>query len=560
MTHLQQELFCDFPESMSEYIDVLKDTEEYFFYEEVFCNIDEKIFAPLYCQNNGRPNAPINVMVSALLLKEKRNWSYVEMLKQIRYNFAVRAALGIFSFSGMPFSESTIFNFQNQVLAYRKETGVNLFEKVFDTITINQLKKYKIKTTIARLDTFMLESNIRKYKRLELLIEVLKRLYRTLSKVDKKRFQDYFSSYLPLSSERYLYTLRSSDLHKEMDKIGLVYNFLKNNLSLRYKSRKEYQHFIRAFEEHFTVIEENLVIKEQSELGSDILQSPDDDEATFRTKRNESYRGGVGLVVETAHPDNKLNLLTHLSQSPNNVDDSTILNKEIDKIKEKMNDLNEGHADGAFGSEENDKKMAELGITLIQTAIKGRKSEVKMDIEQPTEESDYTVTCPQGQSQTSTKTRKRFKAIFDKKTCDTCPFSDKCPTNKLKNGNRVFYFTREDYRKRKRHKSLFSIPVERRTLRANVEATVHEFTYNLQGHKLKVRGSFKAELYLFCMGIMVNFGRIYRYLEEKLKKHVSRVFFAKIYIDSCQKYRKMSYFEAVFGDETILLENQSCFA
>jgi len=31
------------------------------FYKHVFCKIDEKLFAPLYSSNNGRPNFPINI-------------------------------------------------------------------------------------------------------------------------------------------------------------------------------------------------------------------------------------------------------------------------------------------------------------------------------------------------------------------------------------------------------------------------------------------------------------------------------------------------------------------
>lgn len=514
--HTQLDLFYEFPQTMSEFLDEINDTKEYFFYENVFSKIDEKIFKSLYCKDNGRPNAPINVMVSALLLKEKRNWSYSEMFDEIRFNLAIRAALGLFSFYGMPFSESTIFNFQNLINAYREKTGINLFEKVFDGITLSHIKEYKIKTDIARTDSFMIDSNIRKYGRLQLLIEIIKRLYKILTKNDKKKFADNFSAYINSTSEHYLYDLKSSDLPCELDKIASIYYLLKNDLSPSYKSRKEYKLFLRAFEEHFEIEEEKIKIREQSELSSNILQSPDDEDATFRTKRKASYRGQSANVVETANPDNKVNLIIDLSVSPNNVDDSTVLNERLETIQEKAEDLNEMHQDGGYGSVANDKKMEELGITPVQTAVKGRKSEVAMEIEQKDDEEGYTVHCPNGQAVSSTKARKRLKACFDKKLCSNCPFSDKCPTTECKD-SRVYYFSTEDFQKRKRHKSLHTIPLSRRKLRANVEATVHEFTHNMQGHKLKVRGSFKAELYLFSMGIMINFGRIYRYVMKTLK-------------------------------------------
>ncbi|KYH31494.1 hypothetical protein MOMUL_22330 [Moorella mulderi DSM 14980] len=39
------------------------------YYEHVFCKIDEKKFAPLYCENNGRPNKPVNILLSLEFIK-----------------------------------------------------------------------------------------------------------------------------------------------------------------------------------------------------------------------------------------------------------------------------------------------------------------------------------------------------------------------------------------------------------------------------------------------------------------------------------------------------------
>jgi len=39
------------------------------FYQELFCRIDEEIFAPLYSEEASRPNVPVNVLVGAEILK-----------------------------------------------------------------------------------------------------------------------------------------------------------------------------------------------------------------------------------------------------------------------------------------------------------------------------------------------------------------------------------------------------------------------------------------------------------------------------------------------------------
>ena len=522
--HLDGKLFYDFPQTMSEFIDMVKETKEYSFYENIFCNIDESIFKSLYCNNNGRPNAPINVMVCALSLKEKRGWSYSEMFSQIQYNVAVRTALGLFSFYGIPFSKSTIFDFQNLIYDYELKTGIKLFEKVFDDLVRKQITQYNIKTDIVRTDSFMIDSNIRKYGRLQLLIEELKRLYKVLCKDDKKKFKELFSPYLRLTSEHYLYELDSNKVPTELTRIANIYYLLKKGLSpSHYRLKEGYKNFLRIYDEHFSVEDEKVKIRPQSELGSNILQSPDDIDATYRTKRKQSYRGQSGNVVETAGKENKINLILDLSIAPNNVDDSVVLNKRLDNIKEKAENLKEIHFDGGYGSEDNDKKLNELGVTAVQTAIKGKKSEVEIEIKK-TGKNNFEVSCPGNQIIKSEQTRKRFKACFNKEICKNCPLLSKCPTIKAKK-YRIYYFSSKDFLKRKRHASLHQIPPERRTLRANVEATVREFTRHMQGHKLKVRGAFKAELYIFSLGIMINFGRIYRYLKKTTKSDGSNFVF-----------------------------------
>ena len=97
--------------------------------------------------------------------------------------------------------------------------------------------------------------------------------------------------------------------------------------------------------------------------------------------------------METAHPDNPLNLVTDVDVNPANKDDIVVLNSRLDKIKEKTPDLDELHFDGAYGSEANDLKFEEQNITPVQTAVKGAKAAVEIEIEKNSE-NEYVVNCP----------------------------------------------------------------------------------------------------------------------------------------------------------------------
>jgi hypothetical protein len=182
-------LFNSLPESMKKKIEK---SEEYTFYKLIFSSIKEDIFAGLYSEIKSKPKAPINAMVSFLILMHRYKWSYEELFKNIEFNLITKVALGLDSIESMPFCPATLFNFQNRLSKYFSETGENFLEKVFGNLTKKQLETLKIKAHIQRTDSFAAASNIRNYTRLQLLVELLLRIWRVLSDEDKRRFKEQF--------------------------------------------------------------------------------------------------------------------------------------------------------------------------------------------------------------------------------------------------------------------------------------------------------------------------------------------------------------------------------
>jgi hypothetical protein len=486
----------------------LEKTPEFSFYKLIFCQIDEETFSVLYSDRKSRPNSPVNTMIAALILKETKLWSYDELFAQIDFDLRTRTALGLFDLDETPFCAATLFNFQNRLLSHYIETGEDLMERTFDHLTADQLKDLGIKTSIQRGDSFLAASNIRSYSRLQLLVEVLIRLHRTLSKAEKEAFSDLFSPYIKQTSGQYIYRLKNTDLSSQLDSLGQVYHTLHTKLAASYGDTAVFKIFDRVYTEHFTVANEKVQVIPSKELTSSCLQSPDDVDAAYRQKRDQESQGQSIHANETAHPVNQLNLITDVAIAPNNTDDSAILNDRLDKMAEKTPDLEELHTDGGYGSEDNDRKMEELDIVHIQTAIKGRTAAVPMTIEQ-TADDTYQVSCPH-QTVSSQPTKTRHKACFDQAVCDSCPLADVCSTSQQKD-QRVLYFDHDDYLRNKRHRAIEQIPSERRTIRPNVEATVREFKRRMPGGKLKVRGAFKTRMFAFLVASGINFGRIYRF-------------------------------------------------
>jgi hypothetical protein len=503
--HLQPTLFSfqqQLPEKLTK---ELTESEEAKFYELVFRNIKEEDFACLYSETESRPNSAINCLVAALILMPRRHWSYEDLFRQMKFNLLTKVALGLQTMDEMPFCETTIFNFQTRLNEHYIATGENLLEKVFDYLTGKQLKELKLKTNIQRTDSFQANSNIRSYTRLQLLVEMVKRVYRVLSESDQKRFGELFAPYLAKTSGQYIYKLTADEFPRELEALGKVYHRIATELRPLYPDHDIFRVFDRVYAEHFTVAEETITVRPNTELTSGCLQSPDDIEATYREKRNKATRGQVVNVAETANPENPLNLISDVAVAANNVDDGQILGDRLDKMKQKTPDLDELHTDGAYPGTGNDIKCQELKITMVQTGIKGASpSGVELAI---TKENDsYSVSCPH-QTVPAQKTRQRYKASFETSRCAQCPLAAEC-----RYARQRYYFTEADYLRKRRQANIRLLPKERRTLRANVEATVRELKRGTDGGQLKVRGRFKTEVFAFTTAVSINFGRIFRYL------------------------------------------------
>jgi len=450
-----------------------------------------------------------------MILQQSYGWTDEQLFSRIEFDILTRAALGLDSLEENPFCPATFYNFKNRLLEYYLETGINLVEEVFDSMTADQLKRLNIKTNIQRCDSAFLISNIRNYSRLQLLIEILLRLYRALTDEDKKGFKDVLQPYIAKTSSKYVYSVERSDLPHELEVLGYLYQQLHAALKDSYAEVEIFKIFTRAFEEHFTIIENKVEVKTHEQLHSGCLQSPDDIDATYRKKAGKEAKGQLLNVVETAHPENEVDLITDVSVFANNTDDGNNLNTRLDKLKEKTPDLDQLHTDGAYGNKDNDEKMEQLDITQIQTAVKGREAKVPITIEEKTDEG-YIVSCPK-QKVTSEPTPTRNKACFDCSICAECEHREDCPVYSTGVPG-THYFDETDYLADKRNANYDAQPDENKKIRPNVEATMKEFTmgYNHKG-KLRVRGRFRSMLFAFTMAMAINAGRVYRYGQKKGK-------------------------------------------
>jgi hypothetical protein len=496
------------------------------FYREFFSRIDEYAFAVMYADMPSRPNVPVNVLVGLEALKAGFGWSDEELHDHFIFDVQVRYALGYHQLGEGEFELRTIYNFRQRLVKHLNETGENLIEQAFEQITDEQIQAFQLKTGQLRMDSTQIASNICESTRLRLLVEVLQRTYRMLDEADQEHYAEAFEPYLKGKAGQYAYRVKPGESETHLARIGQLMHQLVEELADRYGDEGSYSILQRVFEEHFLLAAESgLRPKEGPELRASSLQSPDDEQASYRRKRGEDYVGYVANLTETCDPENDLQLVTKVQVAPNTTEDAQLLAEALPNLQERT-DLNEMHTDGGYGSAEADEALAQGKVDLVQTAIKGAKPDpdtlrlADFQWELSQEGKPESVKCPNGlQAQViAGRSRDRYLAYFRLEDCEGCPFSTDCPAQPLKRRpKRALRFSTQQQQVARRRQLAAQAKASGKNLRAAVEATVRSVKHPFPNGKVPVRGQPRVTMLLIGSAAMTNVRRICRYLQDKNK-------------------------------------------
>jgi hypothetical protein len=507
------------------------------FYREIFCRIDETPFAVLYSDQPSRPNSAINVLVGAEILKAGFGWSDEELWDHLQFNLQARFALGLRNMSVMPFEMRTVYNFRQRVSRHMQESGENLIEQVFVQVTDEQLAALELKTGHQRMDSVLVASNIRQMSRLQLLVEVVQRVWRMLTESDQGLYAPSFEPYLKGTAGQYCYRVKADEVDKHLVAVGQLMHHLVHGLTADYADHPTYKMLQRVFDEHFALAAGDesesgqIRVKTGEELSASSLQSPDDWEATYRVKRGEGRQGYVGNLTETCDPENEVQLITMIQVAPNTTDDEQFLVEGLPELKERT-DLDVLWTDGGYTGPDAEDALRQEQVEHIPTNLRGRRTALdRLGLEMFSWEVDaggtpVTVTCPGGQKAEVRRARKkdRFVAYFDQPGCETCPFAEGCPARPMKrrDGRSLNVSLRQVQVALLRQRAA-KTRGKGKNWRAAIESTVRSVTHPFGGQagKLPVRGQIRVTQVLICSALMVNVRRIWRH-EQQLAQNKSQ--------------------------------------
>jgi hypothetical protein len=496
------------------------------FYRDFFSRIDEDAFAVLYVDHPSRPNVPINWLVGLETLKAGFGWSDEELYDHFCFDLQVRYALGIHDLNESDFDLRTLYYFRERLSRYNLEHGVNLLTQAFDDITDQQLTTLQVKTGKQRMDSTQIASNILEMSRLQLLVEAVQRMQRSLLEADQQRYAETLAPYLQGHSGQYVYRIKGKEATEtHLQQIGEVIALLLEALQDGYAQDPAYQVLRRFFEDNFCLEARAVRPKTNQELQANSLQSVDDLEATYRRKGSRDYKGYVANLSETCDPENEVQLITKIQVAPNNTNDNTLLLEALPDLKERTG-LETLYTDGPYAGPDVDPALQKHRVEQIQTGINGKRLDpdklylADFEIEQNEQGVPTHITCPQGQSvPVELSSRKRsYRADFDPSLCLTCPFhlAERCPAQPgKKRPSFRLRFTPAQMAVAQRRRKMRLSKQDGKNPRAAIEGTVREVKHPFPAGKLPVRGLFRMTCLMVGSAAMTNVRRIHHYWAEK---------------------------------------------
>ena len=146
------------------------------FADEIFPAIDEKRFSVLYSDKASRANAPVNVIIGALIIKELFDYSDNEIVENLMLDLHLQYALHTTSFTLQPISDKTVSRFQKRCYDYETLHGVDLYHDCVKDVSRKIAKIMKLNGRIRWMHSMMIESNIRFLSRMELIYTCISKL------------------------------------------------------------------------------------------------------------------------------------------------------------------------------------------------------------------------------------------------------------------------------------------------------------------------------------------------------------------------------------------------
>jgi len=467
--------------------------------------IDEDLFASLYCQDNGRPNRPVQTVLGVLILKDMYDLTDAEALERLEFDLLWHHALSLTP-EEAHLPQKTLHNFRARLMAHEKGP------LTFASITDGVLEALGTNVSQQRLDSTQVMSNIAGLTRLGLFCETT-RWFLARLKDDHPRLYDRVP-------------------------VGVLGRYLKSD-----GAATGYQDARSGDGPRREVVEDKqppskddddrgdgavpVVLKDPKQVSSTSLQSPHDPDAGYSKRKGKGYEV---QVAETCHADNVTEVITHVSVSPACGSDARQTIPTLEALAQRDQQPQTLVADTAYGSADNALDAERMGTELV-SPVAGSAPVVEevACASRPLTAADFEIdaaledpaVCPGGHFATDqrapTKPPNRVVLTFEAQTCDSCELFQRCPAQRHDDGDG--YVLTVDLAAanlaRRRRAETDGTFRRRYRIRAGIEATHSELKRRHGLGDLRVRGRPRVVLAIHLKAVACNLKRMVRALMPK---------------------------------------------
>ena len=490
-----------------------------YFAEFIFPKIDEIPYAVLYSDKDSRPNTPVNVQIGALLIKELTNLSDDELLESLMFDIRFQYALHTTSFAEQPLSDRTLSRFRARCAAYETEHGVDLLHETIASLSSEMAELMRIDSSMKRMDSLMVASNIKRMGRLELLYTCVANLAKEMAKT--REIPEHLRHYTEADDRnRVIYHNHSEETSAKIEAVLKDAATLKELCGVDYDDSSSYQLLLRVLKEQAVQREDGtyrLRTKEDGGMDAAILQNPADPDATYREKAGKQHRGYVANVIEASGKNGSI--IEDYQYEQNTHSDSQFLKETLDSM-EKQDETVTIVTDGAYSGTQNDELAAEKNVRLVTTNLTGREAEDIMADFEFSEDGRKVIKCPGGREPKSCSYNQgtgQCTISFQKSQCQDCPHKEQCHPKMFKRVSRKTVSSKSNQRaKKQRERSTEDFKKQSR-FRNGVETIPSILRRKYGIDKIPVRGLIRSRFFFGCKIGALNIKKFCRYMQGQDK-------------------------------------------
>ena len=486
----------------------------------------------------GRPSKELYTAIGALILQQFHDLSDPEVSMALAFNEQWHYALDI-----NDESDASKYISERTLRTYRRILIREDLDRVlFETLTDSLIKAFGVDISKQRLDSTLIQSNMRKLGRIRIFATTILKFLKKLKRKHTDLFDtllgyEFCDRYLGKESEGCFSRVKPSEASRTLDELAHDLLHLVELFSSydTVSSLSEYKMLERVLSEQCRITgsgaDTKVEVKPSKEVSPDSLQNPSDPDAGYDSYKGQGYQVQIMETYQTENQNKKKpDLITYVDVEPAYEHDANALQPAIDAVRERDCCPEELICDTLYGGDDSVQEAAAKGVEVV-APLAGHAPSGNINLSNFTfdETTHFVTRCPEGHKpddvcQTRTN---RIQARFNKKICCACPRLENCP---VQPGKKASYLRYDDKTLRLNLRRAYEQTREfkdKYRWRAGIEGTNSHLKSDVRAKRLRVRGMDSVRFAVILKVVGLNIMRCVKALYTPLHPYFTQIYVLK---------------------------------